>query len=134
MKETEKIFKKMEEYLKQFNFENDEQKEIKIQEFIQKLNNDDLEINYDNPKFESDDLLEEAYYASSKTRAIRLAKQALEIYPDNIDAECFIANFEENQIKKEDKQMAIAEMQLPFIFQKGRDSMSYTQKQNQMQY
>lgn len=35
----------MEEYLKQFNFENDEQKEIKIQEFIQKLNNDDLEIN-----------------------------------------------------------------------------------------
>lgn len=109
MKETEKIFKKMEEYLKQFDFENDEQKEIKIQEFIQKLNNDDLEINFDNPKFESDDLLEEAYYASSKTKAIRLAKKALEIYPDNIDAECFIANFEENQIKKLKKYEVIIE-------------------------
>ena len=109
MKETEKTFKKMEEYLKQFDFENDEQKEIKIQEFIQKLNNDDLEINFDNPKFESDDLLEEAYYASSKTKAIRLAKKALEIYPDNIDAECFIANFEENQIKKLKKYEVIIE-------------------------
>lgn len=32
--------------------------------------------------------------------SIRLAKQALEINPENIDAECFIAEFEENQIEK----------------------------------
>lgn len=60
-----------------------------------------LQMNkYNDPKFKSDDLLEEAYNESSKTRAIKLAKQALEVYPDNIDAECFIADYEENQIKK----------------------------------
>ena len=46
---------------------------------------------------------------SSKTKAIKLAKQALEINPENIDAECFIAEFEENQIKKLSKMEAIIE-------------------------
>jgi tetratricopeptide (TPR) repeat protein len=48
----------------------------------------------------SNDLLDEAYDTISKIRAKKLARQALEIWPYNIDAEGFIADFEENQIKK----------------------------------
>lgn len=49
---------------------------------------------------QSDDLLFEAYDEPVKTKAIKLAKQALEINPDNIDAENFITKFESNTIKK----------------------------------
>jgi len=48
----------------------------------------------------SDDLLFEAYEEPIKEKAIKLAKQALEINPDNIDAENFITKFETNTIKK----------------------------------
>ncbi len=105
-RETEKIFSQLEKHLEQFDFENEEQMEKEMKNFIQKLNNDEIEFE-DDPKFESEDLLEEAYNTSSKTKAIKLAKQALELYPDNIDAECFIAEFEENQIKKLQKYEAI---------------------------
>lgn len=49
---------------------------------------------------QSDDLLFEAYDEPIKSKAIKLAKQALEINPDNIDAENFITKFETNTIKK----------------------------------
>lgn len=52
------------------------------------------------PKFKSDELLEEALDCASKNKTIKLAKQALQIYPDNIDAESLIADYEENPIKK----------------------------------
>lgn len=55
---------------------------------------------FNNPKFKSDEILEEAYEATSKSSAIKLAKQALDVYPDNIDAAALIAEFEENPIKK----------------------------------
>ncbi len=49
---------------------------------------------------QSDDLLFEAYDEPVTTKAIKLAKKALEINPDNIDAENFITKFETNTIKK----------------------------------
>ena len=49
---------------------------------------------------QSDDLLFEAYDEPVKSKAIKLANQALEINPDNIDAENFITKFETNTIKK----------------------------------
>lgn len=52
---------------------------------------------------QSDDLLFEAYDEPIKSKAIKLAKQALEINPDNIDAENFITKFEANTIKKLEK-------------------------------
>ena len=61
-------------------------------------------MDFEDEKFrkmeESDDLLFEAYEEPIKSKAIKLAKQALEIYPDNIDAENFITKFETNTIKK----------------------------------
>ena len=52
---------------------------------------------------QSDDLLFEAYEEPVKSKAIKLAKKALEINPDNIDAENFITKFENNTIKKLEK-------------------------------
>lgn len=49
---------------------------------------------------QSDDLLFEAYEEPIKTKAIKLAKQALEINPNNIDAENFIIQNETNTIKR----------------------------------
>lgn len=49
---------------------------------------------------ESDDLLFEAYDEPIKSKAIKLARQALEVNPNNIDAENFITKFETNAIKK----------------------------------
>lgn len=48
----------------------------------------------------SDDLLFEAYDEPIKSKAIKLAKQALEINPENTDASNFITKFETNTIKK----------------------------------
>ena len=49
---------------------------------------------------ESDDLLFEAYDEPIKSKAIKLERQALEVNPNNIDAENFITKFETNAIKK----------------------------------
>jgi len=49
---------------------------------------------FNSPKFKSDELLEEALECASKNKALKLAKQALEIYPDNIDAENLIVEYE----------------------------------------
>lgn len=61
-------------------------------------------MDFEDEKFikeeQSDDLLFEAYDEPIKSKAIKLAKQALEINPDNIDAENFITKFETNTIKK----------------------------------
>lgn len=51
----------------------------------------------------SDDLLFEAYDEPVKTKAIKLAKQALELNPNNIDAENFITKHETNTIKRLNK-------------------------------
>lgn len=58
-------------------------------------------------KFKSDELLDMAYEAESKKEALKYAKQALEAYPDNIDAESLIADFEENTIKRLKKYDAV---------------------------
>lgn len=61
-------------------------------------------MDFEDEKFikeeQSDDLLFEAYDEPIKSKAIKLAKQALEINANNIDAENFITKFETNTIKK----------------------------------
>ena len=64
-------------------------------------------MDFEDEKFikmeQSDDFLFEAYEEPEKSKAIKLAKKALEINPDNIDAENFITKFESNTIKKLEK-------------------------------
>lgn len=52
------------------------------------------------PKFKSNELLEEAFEAETINKALKLAKQALEIYPNNLDAEAFIIENEKSLIKR----------------------------------
>lgn len=63
-----------------------------------------IEVEFDkyfnSPEYKSNEILERAYETPSKIVAKRIAKKALEVYPDNIDAEALIVNFEENSIKK----------------------------------
>ena len=64
-------------------------------------------MDFEDEKFikmeQSDDFLFEAYEEPVKSKAIKLAKKALEINHDNIDAENFITKFESNTIKKLEK-------------------------------
>lgn len=101
-KETEKIFKQMHKELEGKNIESDEQLDEEIQKFISKLNEGEIDFE-ETPEMESDDLLFEAYDAPTEKQAIKIAEQALEIYPDNIDAENLITSFEIDSIKKLEK-------------------------------
>jgi len=61
------------------------------------------------------ELLDEAYNASTKEEAIKYARQAIEIFPENIDAECLIANYEEDQVVKLSKFETIIEKATEFL-------------------
>ncbi len=74
---------------------------------------------FNSPEFKSSELLEEALEAPSKNKALKLAKQALEIYPDNIDAENLIVEFEENPIKKLKKYDSIIEKATKLLKEKS---------------
>ena len=50
--------------MEQFDFENEEQMEKEMKNYIQKLNNNEIKFD-DDPRFQSDELLEEAYNATS---------------------------------------------------------------------
>ncbi len=77
--------------------------ELKIKIYI-RIRKEGQIMEFGDEKFrkseESDNLLFEAYEEPIKSKAIKLAKKALEINPDNIDAENFITKFETNTIKK----------------------------------
>lgn len=74
---------------------------------------------FNSPEFKSNDLLDEALECTSKSKAIKLAKQALEIYPDNIDAENLIVEFEEDPIKKIKKYDYIVEKAIKILEKKN---------------
>ena len=71
-----------------------------LKEKIWRLKNMDFEDEEFIKREQSDDLLFEAYDEPVKTKAIKLAKQALELNPNNIDAENFITKHETNTIKR----------------------------------
>ena len=100
MKETEKILKELEKHLDELNLESEEEINAEIQKFMEKLNNNEEFDFEDSPEFQSDEILEEAYEAETEKEAKKLAKKALEIYPDNIDAQTFLANMEENPVNR----------------------------------
>ena len=99
MKESEKILKELTKHLDSLEIESEEELNKETQKFLEKLNKD--EINFeDTPEYESDELLEEAYEAETEKEARSLAKKALEVYPDNIDAQVFLANMERNPVNR----------------------------------
>ncbi len=100
MKETEKILKQLNKHLEKLNLETEEEINKEIEKFIDSYNEKGLENVEETPEYKSDELLEEAYEAETEKEARKLAKKALEVYPDNIDAQTFLANMEENPMNK----------------------------------
>lgn len=80
---------------------NDEELNEKLQEFMVKYNNG--EIDYTNTILDDAyELLEQAENAKSKKQAIKLAKEAYIMCPDCLDALLFQVDLEENSIKRDE--------------------------------
>lgn len=100
MRETEKFFKQLQKHLDELNLETEKEINEETQKFIKDYNEKGFNSAEESPEFKSDELLDDAYEAETEKEARRLAKKALEVYPDNIDAQTFLANMEENPINR----------------------------------
>ncbi len=86
-------------FLNNSDIENEEELDKKLQEFMEKYNNDELE--YENtPLDDAYELLEKAENAKTKKQAIKLAKQAYAECSSCFDAILFQTDLEENTIKR----------------------------------
>jgi len=88
------------EFFANTDVKNDEELNEKLQEFMMKYNN--REIDYTNIILDDAyELLERAENAKSKTQALKLAREAYDMCPDCFDALLFQVDLEENSIKRE---------------------------------
>lgn len=95
-----KLNNMLNEFFANTDAQNDEELNEKLQEFIAKYNNG--EIDYTNTILDDAyELLEQAEKAKTKNQAIKLAKKAYEMCPDCFDAILFQADLEENSIKRD---------------------------------
>lgn len=113
MSKVEKIQNQIVEEISKNSYNNKEELQNILNNINSKLFSNNFEFaDEDNDEYRSDDILEKAREADSKKQAKELAKKALIIYPDNIDAMCFLANFEntlEKKLYKYDKAINRAE-------------------------
>lgn len=87
------------EFLKNVDAKDENELNKKIQEFMIKYNNGEIE--YKNTLLDDAyDILEKAQNAKTKNQAIKLAKRAYEVCPDCFDAVLFQTNLEYNPIKR----------------------------------
>ena len=91
----------MERMLKQISNELNNSSKNELKDKVNKINKGmwgrDTE---EDDEARSDDILEQAYNADTKMKSKELAKKALIIYPDNIDAMCFLAELENKDSRK----------------------------------
>lgn len=88
------------EFLQNVDAKDDKELNEKLQEFMKKYNDGELE--YENtPLDDAYELLEQAENAKTKSRAIKLAKQAYDNCPECFDAILFQVDLEENSLKRE---------------------------------
>ena len=89
MRETEKVFKELEEYMQQHKDEiTDEASQRELIDRFMKEYNARLDESEDDAPETADDYLELAMSASSKKKEQEYLKKALELDPENVDAEC----------------------------------------------
>lgn len=87
------------DFLENTDAENDEELDEKLQEFMEKYNNGEIE--YENTILdEAYELLEKAENAKSKTQALKYAKKAYDTCPDCFDAILFQVQLEDNPLKR----------------------------------
>ena len=87
------------EFFKNSNFEDENELNEKLQEFMKKYNAGEIE--YENTILDDAyELLEKAENAKSKNQAIKYAKQAYDLCPDCFDAILFQVHLEDHPIKR----------------------------------
>ena len=87
------------DFMKEANPKDEKELNEKLQEFIQKYNNEELE--YENtPLDDAYELLGKAENAKTEKEAIKLAKEAYKMCPECFDAILFQAGLEPNSIKR----------------------------------
>lgn len=105
-RETEKVFKQMQKYIEQNGSEDMDEDEMSamIDDFMQKYN-DSLTVGItEETARTSEDFLELAENADNEGSALKYAKKALKLDPDNLDAERMVALISaEDQIDLLDK-------------------------------
>lgn len=99
MRDMEKIMKQISKELENVECNNEEELQIKLDQITMRMNQKGYEYDEDEES-RSYDMLERAYKANSLKQARELAKRALIIYSDNIDAHVFLAELENNESKK----------------------------------
>ena len=88
-----KLNNMLNEFLENCDAKDDAELNKKLQEFMQKLNNGEIE--YENtPLDDAYELLDKAQNAKTEAQAIKYAKQACEVCPDCFDAYMFLAQYE----------------------------------------
>lgn len=97
MDKKERMLNNLNKYL--VELDTDENEGIKIKEYIEKYNMGETNSFEDGNEIKSDDLLDRAYCAETIEEQRRLAKKALKINPENLDAEVFLATLEDSPIK-----------------------------------
>ncbi len=94
-----KLNNMLKEFLSNADIKDDNDLEAKYKEFIEKYNNDEIE--YENtPLDDAYELLDKAQESKSKTQAMNYAKKAYKTCPECFDALLFLADLEENPIKR----------------------------------
>lgn len=89
------------EFLQNTEAKDEEELNVKLQEFITQYNNGMIE--YENtPLDNAYELLEQAENAKTKKQALKLAKEAYKLCPECLDAILFQANLEEDSLKRDE--------------------------------
>lgn len=99
MKETEKLLKLLEEYLKDKKFENEEEYNELIQNFME-LNDSKLVDIEETPEMKSMEFFHQALEADSESEMLKFIKASLKENPDNCDAKIFWAEYSIDNIEQ----------------------------------
>ncbi len=90
-KETEKMFKDLDEFMAKKTFDSKEELNTAFNQFIEQYNLSDVEEITEENAETADDFLELADNASSKKEALRYAKKSLEADPERLEAAAMVA-------------------------------------------
>lgn len=95
MRDTDKVLKQLEKFMKDKMIDSDEEYEVAVQEFM-KLHNLETPIIEETFETRSDYLYDQALEAESEKEALRLVHESLKENPNNCDAKIFLAEISAN--------------------------------------
>lgn len=116
MRDTEKVLKQLEKFIKDKKIDSDEEYEAAVQEFM-KLHNLGTPIVEETLETRSDYLFEQALEADNEKDALKLVHEALRENPNNCDAKIFLAEIAANngEVLEEDIIRIIKEEQARLV-------------------